>query len=550
MDDLRDALAPLQVGVAVPSACELIVHTVREWYAQARPGELDFRNAFNSLDREVMLQEVAARLPALHPWASWCYNLPSCLFATDGVLQSSQGVQQGDPIGPALFALGTQSLWEEVRGDVAWESAYLDDGNMINNEAGLTAALEKLSPPVAARGVVLNPQKCAIWGDVRTLTSGILKQCRQVPLNEGIVVLGSYVGPSDFVEFDQKLTKGLSSYLEKLSQLDCPQAALILLQKCLGACRVVYAARTIPPALMGSVLEQVTCFARSALQMILECQEPLTDQQWLQACLPLSNGGLGITHPSDMGPPAFLASALHFRQNVHLIGQLVTSEELPVGLADAFRATSNLLEASSVHLQACLAAESLDPLSEDTLERFSSQHFWGQLVAERRVQRFDSMSTARERFRRQCQGQRHAASWLSAPPSPQLGTLFPKLSFRLLLRRWLGIALLPRDPLPRCPGCGATCDVLGDHFLSCANLDRCGRHNALRDAVHRVAEAAGFRCRVEVPVANLRPADLWVEGFSRGEDRAVDLSVTNPLQLAGNLQASSLGVAARQRASI
>ena len=71
-------LAPLQVGVGLPGAAEALAHRVRQWSATATSGSalmtLDFRNAFNSLDRTAMLRAIARYCPEFVPHATFCYG--------------------------------------------------------------------------------------------------------------------------------------------------------------------------------------------------------------------------------------------------------------------------------------------------------------------------------------------------------------------------------------------------------------------------------------------------------------------------------------------
>ena len=108
------------------------MHSVREWF-QCNDGRrvlvlLDFVNAFNSLKRSRFLPEIRRRTPALAPWADWCYCTPTPLYTTQGVILSEEGVQQGDPLGPALFAIGTLPVVELAHSLVEWGSWFLDDG--------------------------------------------------------------------------------------------------------------------------------------------------------------------------------------------------------------------------------------------------------------------------------------------------------------------------------------------------------------------------------------------------------------------------------------
>ena len=62
------------MGVGVDSACEIISHSVRAWAESAAVDEslilVDFANAYNSLDRQKMLQAIAEDAPAFLPYAN------------------------------------------------------------------------------------------------------------------------------------------------------------------------------------------------------------------------------------------------------------------------------------------------------------------------------------------------------------------------------------------------------------------------------------------------------------------------------------------------
>ena len=84
-EDARQLLWPVQVGVAVPNGAEIAIHTVRAWSRRHTGSstkvllKLDFSNAFNSVSRAVVLEEVRAHFPQLARWATWCYGQPSRL---------------------------------------------------------------------------------------------------------------------------------------------------------------------------------------------------------------------------------------------------------------------------------------------------------------------------------------------------------------------------------------------------------------------------------------------------------------------------------------
>ena len=79
-----------------------------------------------------------------------------------------------------------------------------------------------------------------------------------------------------------------------------------MLRSCLSAPYVLYILRCSPSASHPS-LQLFDSLFRSALQRI--CNSDFSDSQWLQASLPVRDGGLGMRRVSSLALPAFLASA-------------------------------------------------------------------------------------------------------------------------------------------------------------------------------------------------------------------------------------------------
>ena len=108
------ALTPLQVGVGVLVGCDAIVHAVnsvqensninpeRKWMLL-----LDFSNAFNSISREMMLEEVRSHIPSMAAWLECCYGAQPLLHLESHTILSCCGVQQGDPLGSTCFRSGS-----------------------------------------------------------------------------------------------------------------------------------------------------------------------------------------------------------------------------------------------------------------------------------------------------------------------------------------------------------------------------------------------------------------------------------------------------------
>merc|ERR1711969_381195 len=92
---------------------ETLVHAVQAVSA-ARPDhawvKLDVANAFPSVSRRAVLDALAEHAPALVPMAEAFLRRPSSFVFLDATgrgvaLQATLGVEQGDVLGPLLFAV-------------------------------------------------------------------------------------------------------------------------------------------------------------------------------------------------------------------------------------------------------------------------------------------------------------------------------------------------------------------------------------------------------------------------------------------------------------
>ena len=106
--------------------------------------KIDLCNAFNCISRNVFLEEIDKEIPELSQWARWCYGSKSHLWFHDVTIESSEGVQQGDPLGPLLFSLGLRRITSAIKErfpHLAMQLWYLDDGVLIGKRDDLAAVL-------------------------------------------------------------------------------------------------------------------------------------------------------------------------------------------------------------------------------------------------------------------------------------------------------------------------------------------------------------------------------------------------------------------------
>lgn len=112
---IETLLRPHQVGVATKRGAEIAIHTARTYVHDPCNKnkvllKIDYKNAFNSIDRDKMLTPFKQFLPEFYPFMYQCYRNPSLLFYGDSTIDSEVGAMQGDPCGPLAFSLTIQPI--------------------------------------------------------------------------------------------------------------------------------------------------------------------------------------------------------------------------------------------------------------------------------------------------------------------------------------------------------------------------------------------------------------------------------------------------------
>ena len=120
--------------------------------------KMDFKNAFNSLKRDKMLDTVFRKLRQIYNYTHSAYCETSHLFFGDKVIQSQEGCQQGDLEGPALFPETIQDLVNQMVSQYyVW---YLDDGNVSDHYRTVLEDLKRIIAGADEYGLSLEKTKC------------------------------------------------------------------------------------------------------------------------------------------------------------------------------------------------------------------------------------------------------------------------------------------------------------------------------------------------------------------------------------------------------
>ena len=118
--EITRIVSPTQLGV-LKGGYEIGVHAMRALAQQAETNGdaillLDFENAFNTADRDLMISLSAKRCPDLTNITWWLYKMEPRLITSSGdTIRSSSGTQQGCRLSNPLFALLMNHIHEKIK---------------------------------------------------------------------------------------------------------------------------------------------------------------------------------------------------------------------------------------------------------------------------------------------------------------------------------------------------------------------------------------------------------------------------------------------------
>ena len=422
-------LRPLQLGVGVKGGAEAIIHAAKtlfhddsiddsdKWVLQ-----VDFRNAFNGISRQRMLEEVRAHCPKAAAWADFSYASHSHLFFGDSRFSSQSGAHQGDPLASLFFALVLHPLLLRLRDDIPdllLNVSYLDDVTLAGNRISLQRAFDLLKVEGEKVGLHLNPLKSLVYTG-SSLDSSILDPLdRGVPRasDDGFQLLGAPVGNIPFSRdaVSARVAK-IAAIFDVLSSLQDAQLEFALLRSCFSFPKMSYCLRTCDPFSLSPIYNDFDALLLSTLHQILG--RPLNDAARGQAFLPIKLGGAGLLSTTQLCSAAFISSLKETSSIVRSLLPSTTPSQPPDSAFQHLQAQSGNATYSSL---------SLLPSSS------SQQSLSAEIHAHQRSLLFSSANT-RDKARLNSLALPHAGDWLDALPSPSLS--LSTWTHGLLERRW------------------------------------------------------------------------------------------------------------------
>ncbi|XP_061706794.1 uncharacterized protein LOC133517478 [Cydia pomonella] len=519
---LTEKFKPIQLGFGLKGGCEGAVHAARSFIDSPNFEilvKIDVRNAFNSIDRGVLLTQVEKELPEIYGYLWQCYGSASSLMYKNMEIPSCVGCQQGDPLGPVIFSLAIHPIINQLTSNLNFW--YLDDGTIGGKKSTVLADLRTLNDRFAEIGLAINYDKCELFisdamppdtkssliNDINLITPNISVLSRDTLTLLGAPILEEAIPLS---------INGKVEQFNKCSQLlheINPHMAIYILRLCLFSPRFLYILRCAPVWKFPLITSSVDNILRETVSKILNVS--FTPSSWTQATLPIKFGGLGIRLAGDLALPAFLSSAYSTFTLVRGILRIPSTANVLVScLADAESAWE--------------ADHSVEQVPGEKM----SQAAWDVFNVKRNLQLLlHNSPNHHERARLMAVSEKESGYWLHALPSRNLGSALEPSTLRIAVCLRLGLRICEPHT---CSRCIQPVDTLGRHGLHCKmSAGRLYRHATLNDLIRRALSTASLPATLEpsglCAADGKRPDGCTLVPWSLGRPLAWDATCVDTL---------------------
>ncbi|KAL0226313.1 hypothetical protein P9112_013637 [Eukaryota sp. TZLM1-RC] len=214
---------------------------------------LDFKNAFNSVKREVIFEVIKSDFPELSSFFYHFYGKESDLIFNSFGLKSSSGVKQGEPLGPLLFCLAIHKTLNIIKQKYPSIKivAYMDDISLIGSFDLLELVAQEIADSYENIGLHLNASKCLLIGS----------SAQDLVINDSIVpftnyssdafkFLGCWLGNVPQIQNElQVILEKMKIELDSISSLDIEKHIKFFMLKICYTGRITHILRSCAPSI-------------------------------------------------------------------------------------------------------------------------------------------------------------------------------------------------------------------------------------------------------------------------------------------------------------
>ena len=299
--DLKALGGNSQLCLGQKSGIEHAIHSLREKFEHDDSEAMlliDAKNAFNSLNRSLALQNIELICPSIVTALRNSYDSPSNLYVNGKILISQEGTTQGDPLAMSMYGLALLPLMRLLEDTEITQKWYADDGNAVGKLDAIHRLYKKLQQHGPAFGYHITKCHLVTKTDHKKVAMTLFENL-DVELVDGHRVLGSVIGSSSACEkFKVEKANEFSTLLNKLAThaKKSPQNVYHALTKGVQH-KLTFLSRTTPN--LTDVFENSETIIREKLIPNMTGQNPPSSPIRELLALPLRNGGLNIMTPDD-----------------------------------------------------------------------------------------------------------------------------------------------------------------------------------------------------------------------------------------------------------
>jgi hypothetical protein len=505
-EDMKSAAGGLQLCVGQEGGCEAAIHAMVEIFNDDKCDgliQVDANNAFNTINRSVLLHNIFYLCPEISIFTANCYAIPLHLFVVGGgEIASKEGTTQGDPIAMPIYAIGIRPLLlvlteritridetqQQTRDEQVKVCAFADDLAGTGELDSLRLWWDKVVTLGPSIGYTAKPSKSWLIVKEESYEKAV-KIFASSGLNitsEGKKHLGAVIGTAEFkASYIREKVSTWVGELKKLTEIAKtePHSAFSCFIHGLKH-RYTYTMRTVPN--IAEFLLPLDAAIDELVSVLFHGQAISTTLRSLIS-LPAKMGGLGIAIPSKLSDT-----------------QYQTSMDVTKQLKDHVKMQCWELNIDEVKVR---EAKSRARAQKEQ----SNKHILNEIKNKLSAEKLRLLGVTSEKG---------ASAWINTLPIKQQGFLFDKQTFHDAIQLRYGFDL-PR--LPTHCVCGCVFNVV--HALTC-NIGGfiTIRHNDIRDKTAKLLSEVCNDVSVEPVLQPLSGENLRYKTSAREEDARVDVS--------------------------